>query len=102
MVQRSLYLLIRYTSTTAFVAYASGVSVFNVNQLEDCKIIRYYPDPMKDLTPTFIKFQRLYKTYLQRRRWCSKPKNLMYRQVYGVFPRQENRPSVVHTTPTDE
>ena len=102
MVQRSLYLLIRYTSTTGFVAYATGVSVFNVNMLEACKIIRYYPDPVKDLTPNLIKFQRLYKAYLRRRRWCSKPKNLMYRQVYGVFPVQGNRPSVVHTRPTDE
>jgi hypothetical protein len=102
MVERPLYLLIRYTSTTGFVAYASGVSVFNVNQLEDCKIVRYYPDPIKDLTHQIIKFQRLYKVYLRKRRWCSKPKNLMHRQVYGVFPRQQNTPSAAHTKPMDE
>lgn len=102
MAERPLYLLIRYTSTTGFVAYAPGVRVFNINLLEDCKIIRYYPNPVKDLTHQFIKFQRLYKAYLRYRRWCSKPRNLMYRQVYGVFPRQESRSSVVHTKLTDE
>jgi hypothetical protein len=102
MVERPLYLLIRYTSTTGFVAYAPGVSVFNVNLLEDCKIVRYYPNPVKDLTHQFIKFQRFYKAYLRKRLWCSKPKNLMYRQVYGVFPRQQNTSSAAHMKPMDE
>ena len=87
-----LYFLVRQGhGTSGFVAYASGISIYNIPSFHECKIMRMYPGPDYDLTPQLICLQQIWKRHLRFRRWCSHPVRLYYRQIHGRWPRWYDR-----------
>ena len=92
MTEKPIYMLIKYSSHSVgerprgFVAYVPGISVFNINSFQECKLMRFYPEPAVDLTPRLVRFQLLWRERLRMRRWCSHPLRLRFRQIHGRWP----------------
>lgn len=83
--EKPIYMLTRAVGT-GFTAYVPGISVFNIHLLEECRLMRFYPEPAKDITKGLIRFQNLYRERLRYRRWCSHPLRLRHRQMTGRWP----------------
>ena len=80
-----VYFLIRYYPSY-YACFAQGMSIFEIQHLSKCSIVRMYPRPSKDLTPALIQLQRHWKERRAYRRWASHPFRLFYRERQGYFP----------------
>ena len=85
MNQNPVYFLVRYYEHH-FTCFAQGISVINIPDLSKYNIIRFYPLPSKNLTDRIVQLQRRWRARRVYRRWCTHPKRLFYREMWGRFP----------------
>jgi len=71
-----------------YVVYARGISVLNIPDLYNFRIVKMYPSPIRDLTPRIVILQRKWRTWKKFRQWCAHPYRLHYREIHGQFPPQ--------------
>jgi hypothetical protein len=64
-----VYFLIKFYGSGSYVAYGSGISLLTIPDLHTCRIMRWYPAPMIDITPKLEKLQRHWKAVIRWRRW---------------------------------
>lgn len=87
----NIYFLIKFYGNGAYVAYGSGVSVHSISELHTCRIMRWYPTPMKDITPYLERLQLHWRAHLHWRRWHMNPRRIQERAMYGRWaPMQQN------------
>lgn len=79
-----VYFLIRH-KPTYFTAYARGISILDIQNLDGVRIIRFYPVET-DLTPRLVELQRHWRQRRHFRIWCSHPRRLFFREQFGKFP----------------
>jgi hypothetical protein len=79
-----VYFLIR-NKPTCFTAYARGISILDIPNLDSVRIMRFYPVET-DLTHRLIELQRHWRQRRQLRIWCSHPRRLFFREQFGKFP----------------
>ena len=78
-----IYFLIKIYDNGSYVAYGCGVSLSSISDLHRCRIMRWYPSPVKDLTPHLERLQQHWRTHLQERRWYMNPRRIQERAMYG-------------------
>ena len=83
--QNPVYFLVRY-DIGYFTCYARGLSILNIQNLSEFRIMRFYPLPSKDLTHHIITLQQRWHKKRQYRKWCGHPLRLRYRELNGTFP----------------
>ena len=83
--QERIYFLVRHYEHH-FTCIARGLSVLNIPELSEYRILRFYPSPSVDLTDRISVLQSAWRKKRTYRRWCSNPGQLFYREQNGAFP----------------
>jgi hypothetical protein len=78
-----IYFLIKMYGSGTYIAYGSGISTLSIPDFHMCRIMRYYPGPMIDITQNLVRLQQHWRTYLQWRRWYMNPRHIQERAMYG-------------------
>ena len=96
MAQSTVYFLIKFYGSGSYVAYGSGISSLSIPDLHTCRIMRWYPVPMIDITPRLVKLQQHWRAYLRWRRWFFHPRRIQERAIHGHWmPKQRMRPNAL-------
>ena len=85
MSSTTTYFLIKFYGNGSYVAYGCGISSLGIPDLHMCRIMRWYPAPMIDITPQLEKLQRHWRAYLRWRRWYMAPRRLQERAIRGYW-----------------